>query len=61
MRLSQSGYNEVVEIKANPILGSPEVLGNFRRDAELVVILSWYLQKYPTWPSWPDCWSLTQF
>lgn len=47
-RLFQSGYNEVVETKANPVL---RFVGKFWGISawmlELVVVLSWYLKKYP--------------
>lgn len=46
-RLAQSGYNEVAETKANPILRfAGKFWGISAWMLELVVILSWYLQKY---------------
>ena len=50
-RLSQSGYNEVVETKANPLLRfAGKFWGISAWMLELVVILSWYLKKYPQIP-----------
>ena len=47
-RLAQSGYNEVAETKANPILRfAGKFWGISAWMLELVVILSWYLKKYP--------------
>jgi len=47
-RLAQSGYNEVAETKANPILRfAGKFWGISAWMLEMVVILSWYLQKYP--------------
>ena len=47
-RLAQTGYNEVIETNANPILRfAGKFWGISAWMLELVVILSWYLQKYP--------------
>lgn len=49
-RLSQSGYNEVVETKANPVLRfAGRFWGISAWMLELVVILSWYLKNTRTW------------